>query len=364
MNFMSKPTVLKTVSILSFIVSALFTVQLMTSGTIGLFSFFLSMVMAIIFEVVKCGFFFKALTDKNINSFMRFVLGSISIILVLASIFASAGYITNQANKSKNKELQTSTEFKQLQEGRNIQSQEFEIKKNELLTLNENKRKTISDMEKIRDSYPKNYITVKENMSYNINQKAAELQKIIDMKSAELNKLSSTLSTPLDTTKFNVTDTKGYIAMFKIIADSLNKSEDFINSPITANELEMWFFICLGIIFEVVAILTAYLAQLETNNSNPVIREENKKVILFRPRPRDVKTLSPQYTQDEYNDYLNYLLNNPKKNGDAPGRDTICKALGLEIEKGRSIHGELIRKGIIRTEINRTLYNKRRTAEI
>jgi hypothetical protein len=51
--------------------------------------------------------------------------------------------------------------------------------------------------------------------------------------------------------------------MFKAMADMINSSEDYKDNPVSASSIEMWFFIGLGIIFELVAILTAYLAQLK-----------------------------------------------------------------------------------------------------
>lgn len=399
MNFMQNSSVLKVISILAFVVSALFTVQLMTSGTVGIIAFFMTALMAIILEVTKCGFFFKALVDTSLSIAMRSVLCAISLLLVLASIFASAGYVTNQANKAKNQQVKSSTQFKQANESREIQKQLFEQKKLELAALQENKTKTVADMERIRDSYPKNYITVKENMQSTINKKSTDLQSTIDKKSAELAQVAAALQSPIDTTKLALNDTKGYSSMFKVLAENINKSDDFKDSPILPEELEMWFFIALGVIFELVAILSAFLAQKEslekgnitilkpekTNNiSNIEPRLERLKVcettklpdfqkqkftvkkggvIGFKPdiKPKlepEPKTLSTSvYNEEEYKSYVEYMFSR-QKNGYAPGYLDIARNTSIAVEKCRSIKGELQRKGIIKTVGNRTLILK------
>jgi hypothetical protein len=255
-------------------------------------------------------------------------------------------------------------------------------------------------MERIRDSYPKNYITVKENLSYKINQKAVELQNKIDQKSNELSTLSSTLSVPVDTAKLNISDTKGYTAMFKILADKLNSSEEFQDSPINSSELEMWFFICLGIIFEIVAILTAYLAQVEANkvgrsetishnNQNKVvgftpgktamatnaqfemqegpkaIHEESKRIIGFRPDPASSTTPStleylniPQETiinipdaleTDDVKKYIEHMYMTANGN-EARGSARIAKEIEMNPETARKIRGILEAHGIVKSD--------------
>lgn len=407
MNFMNNPKVLKAVSVLAFIVSGIFTIQLMTSGTVGLFPFILTSMMAILLEITKCGFFYAALTNKNLNFVIRSTMATISVLLVMCSIFASAGYVTNQANKSKNNQIKTSTQFKQLQEARKLNQDLFEQKKAELAQLQGDKSKTISDMERIRDSYPRDYITVKENLTNKINQKAAELQKNIEAKSAELSQLSSTLSTPIDTTKLNVLDTKGYTSMFKVLAEQLNKSEEYQENPWTAQELEMWFFISLGIIFEIVAILTAYLAQLEACSgatSNKVQSPSNNKVVGFNknivtasngnneeyniieastPLPRKIgfvpnldnieknntsnncvvsmnttySCIIPGIENEDVKRYIEYMYENEKDNV-SPGYIKISKDTNLELEKCRKIRAHLEHLNVLKSFERKTIILK------
>jgi len=132
---MNNPTILKSISILAFIISALFTIILMTSGTVGVIAYILTVGMAVILETCKCGFFYEALSNTKLNIVIRGVLATIALLLVAASIFASASYVQNQANKTKNKQVKTSTQYKQLEEGKKVQQDLYNNKKKEIEDL-------------------------------------------------------------------------------------------------------------------------------------------------------------------------------------------------------------------------------------
>jgi hypothetical protein len=374
---MSKTVVLKSVAVLSFVISAVFTVKLMTSGTDGLMAYWLTFGMAIIFEVVKCGFFYKSLTDRKLNFGIRVTIGSLAVILFCCSIFASAGYISNNANQNKNTSVKNSTEYKQLEEGRNINKDMYNQKKAEIESLQLNKQKVISDMERIRDSYPKSYITAKENMTKDILSKSQQLQKEIDIKNAELDNVSNKINVPLDVSKLNVLDTTGYSGLFKIVAENLNKLESFKNSPLSPAELEMYFFIFLGIVFEFVAIMSVYLAQIEecAQGIKVEVRSEPKKIELepehiVKPDARviplerkEVRAIGfntdkeKEIDRKDWNKYVQYMYANAKNNV-SPGYKHICSKVGIIEETGRKIKGALEQNEVIQTLGNRSIIIK------
>jgi hypothetical protein len=261
----NNPTVLKSISIIAFIISALFTIQLMTSGTVGITAWILTVGMAIILEACKCGFFYEALSNTKLPKGIRGLLAAIAILLVASSIFASASYVQNQANKTKNKQMKTSSQYKQLEQGKALQQDRYNTLKQEIEKLEALKVQQQQEGDKIVNSMPKNYIDRRNNQRVETQQQIAGTQELIEAKSKELTDLANNLQKPIDTVNLKVNADNGYTAMFQTIAEMINSGDDYKDSPVKAEVIEMGFFIGLGIIFELVAVLTAYLSQLKTS---------------------------------------------------------------------------------------------------
>lgn len=260
---MNNPVLLKSISIIAFIISALFTIQLMTSGTVGVIAWILTVGMAVILEACKCGFFYEAITNKSLNTLIRGALATIAVLLVASSIFASASYVQNQANKTKNRQIKTSAVFKQLEEGKALQQDLYNTRKKEIEDLKKLQDQQRTNGENIINSMPKNYIDRKNEQRRITEEQIAKTQETINAKSTELSQIESILQKPIDMTNVKVNDDAGYTAMFQSMADMINSNDDYKDNPVKAESLEMWFFISLGIIFEFTAILTAYLAQVK-----------------------------------------------------------------------------------------------------
>jgi len=124
---MNNPKNLKVVAIVSCVISALFTIILMTSGTVGVVALILTTGMAVILELCKCGFFYEAITNKTLPLPIRISLAVIAALLVGSSIFASAGYVQNQANATKNIQTKESSQYKQLETGKALQQDLYSL---------------------------------------------------------------------------------------------------------------------------------------------------------------------------------------------------------------------------------------------
>ena len=262
---MNNPILLRTVSGVSFVISGLFTIILMTSGTVGILACILTVGMAVVLELCKCGFMYEALSNLKLNPGIRMIMGIISILLVASSIFASASYVQNQANKTKNIDLEESRQFKELEQGKAFKEDLYGVKKKEIEDLKALQQQQLQKGQEITNSMPKNYITRKNEQRAKTQSQVEETQRLINAKQDELSSLGTDLQKPLDTTNLKLNADNGYTAMFQKLADLFNSSEEYKKNPVKAESLEMWFFIGLGIIFEFVAVLTAYLAQLKSN---------------------------------------------------------------------------------------------------
>lgn len=391
---MNNPTVLKSVSIVAFVISAIFTIMLMTSGTIGMFSFVLTAAMGLVLELAKCGFFYEALANTALNGAVRATMIAISLILIISSILASAAYIQNQANKTKNRQIQSSSQYKQLEQAKATQQDLYETKKREIegLKVLQQNQQTAGD--KIINSMPKNYIDRKNAQRASTASQMADTQKIIDRKSSELSQIGATLQSPIDTSGLKINSENGYTAMFKTMASIVNKSESYKDNPIDSDALEMWFFIILGVIFELVAVLTAYLAQLKRKSISPTLKKTSvqesnigfkpqvvtahndnesiqaKRQIGFRAssppsesKTDKIKSLETLSTTDFYNPstnvpdiniddikkYVEYMYSNLKNGNESKGYNPIGQFTGVGVENARKIKAYLERLGIIKT---------------
>lgn len=259
---MKNPIVMKIFAVISFIISGIFTIMLMTSGTVGLIPCLLTAGMAVCLEVAKCGFAYTAIANDSINLVIRVIMGVVAICLVVSSIFASAGFVQNQSNEVKNITIENSTAFQNGQENRKIQQDLYSQKKKEIEQMQLDKQKTIEDMTRSRDNLPKNYITAKQNATAEITKKDAEYQSNINSKSAELSQITKNLQEPVNLS--GTLNTGGYSALFQTFSGWLNKSAASKKDPWTPEQVEFIFFITLSILFEITAVLFSFMAQIKT----------------------------------------------------------------------------------------------------
>ncbi|EKD99351.1 MAG: hypothetical protein ACD_22C00284G0001 [uncultured bacterium] len=401
---MNNPVILKSISILAFIISALFTIQLMTSGCVGIVATVLTIGMAVVLELSKCGFFYEALSNTKLPTLIRITLAIIAVLLVASSIFASASYVQNQANKTKNKQTKTSSQYKQLEAGKAVQGDLYNVKKKEIDDLKALQEKQQQEGNNIINSMPKDYIDRKNQQRVSTQQNISKIQDTINAKGAELSQIAQNLQTPIDTSTLKLNDDAGYTSMFKAMANMINSNDDYKDSPVKAESLEMWFFIGLGIIFELTAILTAYLAQLKGTSLGVITKNDStlNGNIGFKPqlvtanltdsdhidgpekviRPigfysgaaaastRDDKNIdvveSPKslmttdfykpssdtgIAKEDLKKYIEYVYASPKylTTGESPGYNPIGKNTGIGVENARKCKAVLERLDIIKT---------------
>jgi hypothetical protein len=147
---------------------------------------------------------------------------------------------------------------------------------------------------------PKNYIDRKNAQRAQTQSQVAETQKLIDKKSGELSALGEALQSPINLSNVNISATNGYSAMFNTITDLINSTEDYKNRPIKTETLEMWFYIALGVIFEIVAVLTAYLGQLKSGTKmvsvkTEVLPEMGSDLTGMTIRPQVIDAIRKEY---------------------------------------------------------------------
>ena len=312
---------LKALSIIAFIISGLFTIMLMTSAIVGIIATILTIGIAVILELCKCTFFYFGvngqLNGRKIPSIIRIVCFFIAIALFVSSIIASLSFLQNNNNKTKNYALESSQEAQNKTANIKAQDDLIQTKKAEIATLNtslKNLEKTSKDS--IKDLRSRNLITKANNLQEQTNKEIDNITNKINKANNELSALTGNLQTIRNKeVKADMSNTKGYTAFLKVIADKLNESPERKDHPISSDEIETWFFGILSVIFEFVAVLLFYFSLLAKEE----IPQENNKPIPYSDEligsdnitvnqidkdysPLDDQIIKPKKTIGFYND--------------------------------------------------------------
>lgn len=389
---MNNPKVYQALSVLGFVVSAIFTVKLFASNSVDIISYCAMVATALLYEFGKYTLLYQSVKG-NFNSTGKSIMFGIWIFVTCASIIASATYVLNDANANKNIMVQNSTAYKKQEEAIDLNKDLYSTKKQEIENLRKLQEQTALKGEEIKNSMPRNYIDRRQQAQQQTNNEISKIQEQINQKSSELTQIANTVSTPNSKIEIQEESTNGGDSMFKLIAKKLNENPQNKNDPYSTEEVGIFFYIMVGVGLEVLANLFAFLSQYYKHGESfrkPPINPEKKplpenenniepkqpqvqtinagrlKGIKFKyknPKPREQPKEIPNNISDfrpkeksnklvnEYdiNKYLTYIKNN-QKNGYAPGRNKIVLGLGFTQEKCRMIHNILIDRGLLTTE--------------
>jgi hypothetical protein len=343
---MSKKSKFTAISILGFVLSALFTIQLFLSNSTGKFEKCMMILAAIVFECSKWILLWEGFSGKH-SATLKTALITLWLMVTAGSIVASCGYVLNQSNTTQNKAMVESVEYRQAEEGRKIQIDAFSAKKAE-----------IEQLRKQADGLPLNYFTMKQNI----------MDKVA-VKSKELSTISSQISQPIKISA--PLSSNGYTAFFQMIGKMMDEEP---------KQLELLFFMAIGIILEAIANVFAYLAQKETNlvavapniqQAHPTaefkpkmyspkaripVKKNKLNVIPFVKKNETVHNFTEsqamaEFTNDDVEKFVEVMLSSEDaKKGNCPGIKKMAELLEwgrAEEEKVRSIRGILLNRGML-----------------
>lgn len=342
---MKKKNTFLTISILSFIISAAFSINLFTSNSVGRMATLLMFTSAVVLEMAKWTLLWEGFSGKH-NGTLSGILVGLWAFVTIGSIAASCGYVLNQSNQTQNNALISSTQYKQAEQARQIK----------ISTYN-NKAAEIDQLRQQAAELPKNYFSMKQNIMDKVAQK-----------SKELSSLSDEIKKPIDV-KAEL-PISGYSAFFGLMAKLFDED---------AKMIELWFFIALGIVLELIANVFAYLYQKERNYApkNAEIQPtgdskrysykyRNTKKQSFAPNVVPLKNYAPKnhtnqsqpklYSEKDIEDYIRVMYEN-QKNGYSPGTKLMADLLGWGRsgeEKARGIKNYLELKGMVEVVGSRT----------
>lgn len=252
---MNNKHILKVLSSLAFVVSAIFTVRLLTGTSVGVINTILITLMGVIFEFSKCFFLYKSIDKpKNVNSVVRNFSAIVVIFLFGVSILASLSFLQNETNKNKNKSILKSDGYKQQVQAKEQLNDLYNNKKAQIVSLQEQTKQQVQALAGQRDSMPSNYITRKANINKQISSLQSESNKQIAIINSKLDTIVSKQSETINIKDIAFNSEKGYSAFLEVVAKQVS-NEDITYS---VEELEVILFSLIAICFEFVAVLLYY----------------------------------------------------------------------------------------------------------
>jgi len=390
---MNNPKVYQILSIMGFVVSAVFTIKLFSSNSTDIISWLSMVTMALLYEFGKYILLFQAIKGPFGTTGKSIMLG-IWLMITIASIVASANYVLNDSNVQHNKMVQGSTAYANQQNSIKIQNDLYATTTKVMEDLKSQKVKQQIEGDKIVAAMPSNYIDKRNAQREATQYKIQDTQNQINAKADSLLTIAAGITKAPEKLENNLAPTSGGESMFRLIA----KKTDY-----TAEEIGITFYILIGVGLELLANLFAFLSQYYKYGGLKITpplhkkpipvpavshKEEHKENVIQGGRlsgmkykfktPHKISKNShqsicigkPIEKQHENNVvdfekqhknknektmnadmkiYLDFAKNNLKENGDLPSISYISKGIGFAPEKCRTIHNRLKDKGIIET---------------
>jgi len=360
---------LKFNSTLNFIVSAIFTVILITSGMNSWFAVLLGAAMAIGMELPKVGFMYEAAVNKDLNGWIRLVLGVLSLILVCFSIAASASYMVNQTNIKRNESIMQSDEYTHLKENREMLKSSLASNQALIKTISDSYDAQIKGLTETKNNYPSNYITKKENLQKDINKLESDKIKALADANLKIEESAMNIDKSASVSDIKLNAAGGFDGFMGSITNFLNSKR---KEPITPDVVTMIFFISMYITYELLTVMLVVLYAIKTKKekvletSTPVITKTDNKVVEMKPQERErvigFKNESIGVNKDNLKKYVDYMYNNVKPNNCSAGYVTIAKDIKIETEEARGIKSYLQQQGVLKVDGNRTKILKDKSA--
>jgi hypothetical protein len=403
---MNNPKVYQALSVLGFLVSAVFTIKLFVSNSTDLISVLAMFSTAFLFECGKYILLYQGIKGPFSQAVKTALLG-LWFFVTTASIVASATYVLNDANKNKNLMVENSSAFAKQQNGINVQNDLYSTTKQQIEDLKALQTKQQQEGQAIVNAMPSNYIDRR-------NQQRASTQALIERTQNQINEKSNSLlgiaagiNKP-EKLVISEESTTGGDSFFKLVAQKLNENPSNKNNPYSTEEVGIFFYIAVGIGLELLANLFAFLSQyykyggivLSPTPQDPIKKEipkietpktkeepkreiesgrlqgmkfkvdskimnkikpknnvtEFKPRVVEKPRPSRLEdkdkhagSYEERKLEDDIEKYMQFIIDNRSKNNIAPGRDKIVAGTGLAQERCRTIHGILVKRGYIET---------------
>ena len=373
-----KSNILKAMAILSFIISAIFSVTNMYSSAFSWWTGLVCAVMAIILEYFKVYSIYKAISDVTLTSIVRVVCVGVYIVLLCFSIGFSMAFISNEENANKNYEAKHSLEAQKQNEKIATDNESVKRLNGQIASIQSEYKSIIEQKQNYASTLPDDYITAKNNVLLEIEQLKKEMTNKIEKVNVEITSIEKSKKETL-TKKVNVeASTTGFTSILSTITTMHNATEKGKENLWTLEQVTFYFYLILAIVFELVASLLYYFSEHEKGKSllqadvkeayinktidNAKVNTKNV-VVAEAPTHKIGFSIEKNSSNDKLDKsiiarYKAYAINNSvKSNGKkiSPGYKSIAKAINVDQETCRMIKKYLEENGEFRTEGTRTI---------
>lgn len=342
---MKRKNTFAVISVLSFLISGMFTIALFTSNSVGKIAIMMMFASAVVFEMSKWCLLWEGFSNRH-NGIFRTILIFLWASVTIGSIVASSGYVINESNRTQNKAVISSTQYKNAEQSRQI-----------LIDSYNKKSEEVEQLRKQSEELPKNYYSMKQNIMKNVSEKTAALSA-----------LTQKIQEPLKVS--GVLNENGYSAFFSLFANLIGEDSKMV---------ELFFFLALGIILELIANCFAYLYQKESGSSSTPNRKyfqksnNSESKIGFKPqvvlakktdaaRPIGFKIdtekptgISAPQNVHGFDDimldkYIDYIYDCVKADGSIDGYQTTATNLNYTYDQVRKMKNHCEHLGILKSD--------------
>lgn len=293
------------------------------------------------------------------------IFSSILIYLAVSAycIYWTASLTYHKSDIERNKTIVESASLQNQLKSKQIAEDLYKTKKAELENLESTKKKLVSEKLDTKNLWSYKAATKRGNIDNEAAQISKDMQNRIDEKSRELSSISAQINAPISANAEILSSGGTY---------GLIKNETF----------QTWFFVIFGALVNIIAAWATIMYNIsswyydqsfkksptppedKTKKSRPSSDESTvtpkKNEILggrlqglkfYKKKKQNSEFRPIKYLVDEkeIQQYLDFILDNLKPSGAAPGRETIMKELGFTQEKCRTIHNILKQRGILQT---------------
>ena len=175
-------------SFAAFVISATFTILLMTSQCASTFSVILTFAMGILLEYGKSYFFTKGINGKNYKYIIRSTFLIVSVFLFLYSIVASLSFLQNENNRLIEPGKIANNETVKKQTAIKTKETLLADKKKTLAEYKNTSEQNITDLKNSLKTLPKDYIDYSNGMDYNdiVRSENEKITQMINTRNAEI----------------------------------------------------------------------------------------------------------------------------------------------------------------------------------
>lgn len=378
METVKKSSLLKYLYMITFTISGIFSVMLLSQLGTDKISTLLFSGIAVVMEFGKGVVFFTALSGRYTTKITR-MLFVIWVVLVAISLMASMSAVLNASNEIANSKIKNSTEFQMTEEQYSTAQKNVNSAQTELDELNAKdintiiaEDETIIDLKKQKQwALDNDYIT-HETMGANyyqgqIDSREKALRDEYNNKIEQLENKITTNTEKMETSSKDVKeidtasikDTKGYRAILATVVDLANKGHFYKYSEWTVDQMELLFYFIVSLMVEILSCMfyfmykTSNVGVEEFNADNIIANHEEDK---SRPLVKLVGEVKPQLEAKRKFTLKNKKLKLKDDNSDTEIKEKT-KLVDLSKKKESSENGEIAQcqnSTNLRTDLDKT----------